>query len=163
MLATRVSQSRTHTTVERAKAASLGQVLFKCARLLDEQALARVRERTGIGLRRAHTALFPHIDLAGTRLTDLAKRVGVSKQAVAPLVEEMVEMGVLERTVDPQDARAKRICFTSHRGRSGLLEGLAVLAELEAQLGTAIGKRKLVTLHVLLSELLQVLETRAGP
>ena len=156
-----MSQSRTHRAVERAKAASLGQVLFKCARLLDEQALARVRERTGIGLRRAHTALFPHIDLAGTRLTDLAKRVGVSKQAVAPLVEEMVEMGVLERIADPQDARAKRICFSSHRGRSGLLEGLAVLAELEAELGAAIGKRKLATLHVLLGELLQVLEARA--
>lgn len=148
--------------IDRAKAASLGQVLFKCARLLDEQALARVRERTGIGLRRAHTALFPHVDLAGTRLTELARRVGVSKQAVAPLVEEMVEMGVLERIADPEDARAKRIRFATHRGRSGILEGLAVLAELEAELGAAIGKRKLATLHTLLGELLAALEARDG-
>lgn len=137
-------------------------MLFKCARLFDEQALARVRDRTGIGLRRAHTALFAHIDLEGTRLTELARRVGVSKQAVAPLVEEMVEMGVLERIADPEDARAKRICFAEHRGRSGLLEGLAVLAEIEAELGVAIGKRKLAQLHELLGELLVVLEDAAG-
>jgi DNA-binding MarR family transcriptional regulator len=147
-------------SLERAKAASLGQVLFKCARLLDEQALARVRERTGIGLRRAHTALFPHIDLTGTRLTDLAQRAGVSKQAIAPLVDEMVEMGVLERIPDPDDARAKRIQFASQRGRSGILAGLAVLAELEAELAAAIGKRKMTQLHELLGELLQVLEAR---
>lgn len=156
-----MSGTRSHRAVERAKAASLGQVLFKCARLLDEQALARVRERTGIGLRRAHTSLFPHIDLAGTRLTDLAHRVGVSKQAIAPLVDEMVEMGVLERIPDPDDARAKRIRFAAQRGRSGVLAGLAVLAELEAELGAAIGKRKLTQLHGLLAELLRVLEARA--
>lgn len=156
-----MSQPRSHDAVERAKAASLAQVLFKCARLLDEQALSRVRARTGIGLRRAHTALFPHIDLDGTRLTELARRMGVSKQAVAPLVEEMVEMGVLERIADPDDARAKRICFARHRGRSGILAGLAVLAELEAELAEVVGKRKLAQLHVLLGELLVALEARS--
>lgn len=155
-----MSSTRSDSALERAKAASLGQVLFKCARLLDEQALARVRERTGIGLRRAHTSLFPHIDLAGTRLTELAQRVGVSKQAIAPLVDELVEMGVVERIPDPDDARAKRIRFASHRGRSGILAGLAVLAELEAELAAAIGKRKLTQLHALLVEVLRVLEAR---
>lgn len=140
----------------------MGQVLFKCARLLDEQALARVRDRTGIALRRAHTALFPHIELEGTRLTELARRVGVSKQAVAPLVDEMVEMGVLERIADPEDARAKRIRFAARRGRSGLLEGLAVLAELERELAAVMGARKLAQLHALLTELLGALEARDG-
>ena len=44
--------------IEEAKRASLGQVLFKCARLFNEQALERLRERTGLPLRAAHTALL---------------------------------------------------------------------------------------------------------
>lgn len=151
--------------IERAKSASVGQTLFVCARLLDEIALGRVRERTGIGLRRAHTALFPHLDLAGTRLTELARRVGVSKQAIAPLVDEMVEMGVLERVDDPQDARAKRIRFSSRGGQHGLLAGLATLGQLEAELATAIGERRFVELKRSLDALLvalRALETTAG-
>src|SRR5690348_16870172 len=81
--------------LERRKHESTLQLLFKAARLLDEAALARVAEqRGGLRLRRSHTALFPHIDLAGTRITDLAERLGVSKQAVSQLVDDLEELGV---------------------------------------------------------------------
>ena len=52
-----------------AKSASTAQLLFKCARLVNELALERLRLATGQALRPAHTALFPLIDLEGTRLT----------------------------------------------------------------------------------------------
>jgi DNA-binding MarR family transcriptional regulator len=50
----------------------------------------------------------------------------VTKQAVSQLVDDLEAMEVLERVVDPDDARARRVRFTS-RGRAGLLDGLAVL------------------------------------
>ena len=67
--------------------------LFKAARLINEDAIARVRERTGEPVRVAHTALLPHVDLEGTRLTELARRMGVTKQAVGQLVDELEQMG----------------------------------------------------------------------
>jgi DNA-binding MarR family transcriptional regulator len=134
-----------------AKQASVIQLLFKCARVLDERAIARVRERSGLtGLRTAHTSLFPHIDLEGTRLTELARRVDISKQAVAQLVDELVEMGGLERVPDPADGRAKLIRFAKRRGRLVLFDGLDVLRELESQLAVALGKHGVEVLRRLL-------------
>ena len=132
--------------LEAAKEASTLQLLFKAARLLNERALERVRERTGQPVRVAHTALFPHLDLAGTRLTDLAARLGVTKQAAGQLVDELVEMGMLERAPDPSDARAKLVRF-SRRGRAALLEGLGVLRELEEELAGAVGASGVRVLH----------------
>src|SRR3712207_4543485 len=120
--------------LEAAKRASLGQLLLKGARLLDEQALARVRARTGRDVRPSHTALLPHVDLEGTRLTTLAARLGVTKQAAGQAVAELQQMGMLETVADPTDGRAKLVRFSA-RGRRGLLEGIAVLRELEAELG----------------------------
>jgi DNA-binding MarR family transcriptional regulator len=130
------------------------QVLFKVARLLDERALARIAEREGAPrLRRSHTSLLPHIDLEGTRVTELADRVGVTKQAVSQLVDELESWGVLARVADPDDARARRVVFTD-LGKRGLIEGLSVLEDLEAELASAIGKtpmkdlrRVLLALH----------------
>lgn len=143
--------------LERAKRASVAQLLFRCARLLNERALARVRERFGVPVRPSHASLFPHIDLEGTRLTELARRLGVSKQAVGQLVGELEEFGVLERVPDPEDGRAKRVCFTE-AGRRSLFDGLAVLGEVEHELAQELGARRMRALHRTLVDLLAWLE-----
>ena len=140
--------------LEAEKAQSTVQLLFKAARLLNERAIAQVRSRTGKPVRVAHTTLFPHIDLEGTRLTDLATRLGVSKQAAGQLVDELVEMGMLERAPDPDDARAKLVRFTK-KGKAGILDGLAVLKELEDDLERLVGSWKLRTLHEVLTAIVR--------
>jgi DNA-binding MarR family transcriptional regulator len=145
----------------RAKSDSTLQLLFKASRLVDDEALRRVAEMPGRPrLRRSHTSLFPYVDLEGTRITDLAERLGVTKQAVSQLVDDLEALGVLERVVDPDDARARRVRFTP-RGRAGLLEGLAVLAALEDEYAEKIGKRRMAELRGGLVALLDHLETRA--
>ena len=48
------------------------QLLFKAARLANERALARLAsDPARPPVRPAHTALFPHLDFDGIRLTDL--------------------------------------------------------------------------------------------
>ncbi len=134
------------------------EALFRAARLANELALvrARTRQKKGLPVRTAHTTLFPHIDLEGTRISTLAERVGVSKQAVSELVEELGEMGIVEKVADPTDGRAKLVVFTK-AGRKGILEGLALLRELEADLACQLGKKKMLTLRNLLGELLPLL------
>ena len=133
---------------EAAKRASVGQLLMKCGRLLNDLGVVSMREQLGYeGLRAAHTNLFPHIDLEGTRLTVLAKRVGISKQAVGQLVDELEEMGTLERVPDPEDGRAKLIRFASNDEGPMLLRGLAILSELEAEMEDHIGARRMKELH----------------
>src|SRR5687767_2166502 len=100
--------------LERKKRQSVGQLLFKCARLLNERAIARVNRQVGQPvLRASHTNLFPHIDFEGVRLTELAQRLGVTKQAVGQVVAELEELGVVEVRPDPSDGRAKLVRFTT--------------------------------------------------
>lgn len=146
--------------VERAKAESVAQLLFKCARLLNERALSQVEQAEGTPrIRPAHTSVFPHLDHGGTRLTELAKRMGISKQAVGQLVDELEQMGAVERIPDPSDGRAKLIRFSTKPG-SSLLDGLMHLRKVETELGETIGSERMAALHDGLSALLAVLEER---
>lgn len=153
----------TAPTFEARKRQSFLQVLFKVARLANEVAIERARvaakdER----LRVAHTRLFPFISAEGVRLTELAARLEISKQAVQQLVDELDAMGMTERVPDPTDRRAKLIRW-SKRGRKGLSEGLGVLAELERELAAVVGQKELAAAHVTLIELLDTLERGAKP
>ncbi|HVU02887.1 MAG TPA: MarR family transcriptional regulator [Polyangiaceae bacterium] len=148
--------------LEAAKHESTLQLLFKAARLLDETALERVAAKPGRPrLRRSHMSLFPHVDLGGTRITDLAERLGVTKQAVSQLVDDLVGFGVLAREKDPEDARAVRVVFTE-KGREGIFEGLAVLRTLEGELASAIGERQMADLRRALVAILAKVDHESG-
>jgi DNA-binding MarR family transcriptional regulator len=144
--AARAEEAEFRAQLETEKRASTLQVLFKVARLLDERALSRLGTLNGQHLRRSHTQLLPHIDLDGTRMSELAERLTISKQAVTQLVAELESFGVLERTPDPGDARARRVRFTA-RGRAGFFEGLATLRELERELAQGIGEQPMADLR----------------
>jgi len=73
------------------------------------------------------------------------------------LVDELVTMGVVTREPDPDDGRAKRVCFTTD-GRRSLLEGLAMLVEVERELEEQVGTRTMRALHTSLLAILDVLE-----
>lgn len=146
-------------TLAEKKNESTAQLLFQAARRVNEYALAKVAARSeGPSPRASHMSLFPHIDLEGTRLTVLAERVGSSKQAVGQLVNDLEEMGLVERQPDPDDGRAKRVCFSA-KGRDAILKGLMVLGEVETELEESIGQRHMRNLHQALSRTLSALES----
>ncbi|HVP60769.1 MAG TPA: MarR family transcriptional regulator [Myxococcaceae bacterium] len=146
--------------LEGRKRGSLLQELFRLARLLDEAAVARVASAGAARLRTSHTALLPHLDLEGTRLVDLAARVGTSKQAVGQLVDDLEGMGMVERVPDPDDGRARRIRFT-RAGLQALLHGLGVLEQLERDLASAIGRTKVEQLREGVEAALRAVEAQA--
>jgi DNA-binding MarR family transcriptional regulator len=147
-----------------AKVVNLGHLLFRTARILNEVGVARVRGEFGVpGLKASHMAVLPHLDLAGTRATTLAKRMGITKQAVGQLLDEIEALGVIERAPDPADGRARIVRFTE-RGRAGLLVGLGVLAEIERDLAARVGEDRIGRMKADLLVLLPVVEAleRAG-
>ncbi len=145
--------------LEERKAASTLQVLFKVARLVNEAALTRINEeRPGkIAYRPSHTALIPHLELEGSRITALAESMQVSKQAVSQVVEELEQMGVVRRVPDPADGRAKLVKLTK-KGQANMLGGLALLGQLERELAEVVGQRSMTALGKTLTTLLAHIE-----
>lgn len=133
------------------------ELLFRAARLVNERAIGRVQRAGATNLRLAHTQLFPHITADGVRLTAIAEALGVTKQAIGPLVDDLEREGVVERVADPADARAKLIRWTA-KGKRALLHGLGVLAELERELGARVGARRLAQLADILEDLIAAVE-----
>ena len=60
----------------------------------------------------SHVHITRHLALDGSRLTDLAQRANLTKQAMGKLVEQCEAWGLVARLDDPRDARARRIVFT---------------------------------------------------
>ena len=141
------------------KRRSFLQVLFKVARLANEESIARARRAADDDrIRVAHTRLFPFLSFEGVRLTSLAERVGVSKQAVQQLVDKLEEMDLVERVPDPFDGRAKLIRI-GRTGKRALTHGLGVLGAFEAELADVVGTEELATTHAVLLKLLDALES----
>ena len=133
--------------LEQKKKESVGQLLLKCARLFNEQALARVNRSSGRPeLRPAHTNLLPHIDFAGTRITEIARKLGITKQAVSQTIGDLEELGVVETFTDPSDGRAKLVRYTP-KGAEGIQQGLRLLVDLERELAQSIGEGQMRALH----------------
>ena len=86
----------------------------------------------------AHVHITRHLSLAGDRLTDLAQRAGMSKQAMADLVDQCAAWGLVERQPDPHDARARRVCFTP-TGLAWLQAFRDAVAQAEAEFRAAVG------------------------
>ena len=60
----------------------------------------------------AHIHITRHLALQGDRLTDLAQRAGMTKQAMSNLVNQCEAWGLVTREADALDARARRVQFT---------------------------------------------------
>lgn len=86
----------------------------------------------------AHIHITRHLSLQGDRLTDLAQRAGMSKQAMADLVDQCAAWGLVARESDPRDARARIVRFTP-TGRAWLQAFRDAVAQAEAEFRAEVG------------------------
>ena len=128
---------------------SVNRVLVLASGAFARDVLRAVHEG-GFGmLADVHLTLFRNLDLGGTRLTEIASRARMTKQAMAELTDRAERLGFVAKRPDPHDRRAKAIVFTpaglrlldQHRigveaaeQRMAAVTGDAFVASLRAQL-----------------------------
>src|SRR5262245_1013634 len=95
------------------KDASLLRLLALAHRQLGDDLQKRLADAGFADQRPAHQQVFAHVPPEGIRLTGLAERARMTKQAMAELVADLERLGYLERRPDPVDRRAKRIGLTA--------------------------------------------------
>lgn len=99
-------------------------------------ALANLAARGSLSA--SHIHITRHLTLAGARLTDLAQRANMTKQAMGKLVEQCEAWGLVTRLPDARDGRARRIVFTPV-GLAWLQAFRQAVAQAEAELRAAVG------------------------
>ena len=65
----------------------------------------------------AHANVFPFVGPEGITVSELARLAGVRKQTMAQAVEQLEQMGYVERRPNPRDRRS-RLVFLTERGES---------------------------------------------
>lgn len=92
--------------------ANIGRLLNNAVRRFEARVLELMGDRGHAETRIAHVSLTRNLDVEGTRLTELARRASMSKQAMGELVDQCAALGLVTRAVDPSDRRARIVTFT---------------------------------------------------
>ncbi|MEZ0071244.1 MarR family winged helix-turn-helix transcriptional regulator [Planotetraspora sp. GP83] len=138
---------------EDAGQAPLPALLTRAKDITIELLHQRLGEEGLEGIRYRHGSVFRFIDEEGARLTVLADRAGLTKQAIAELVDELERLGYVERATDPKDRRAKIIRLTE-RGVAGQAAAARILRDIEQQWVLHLGQDRIAMLRRTVEEII---------
>lgn len=122
-------------------------LLAQVKRLAVQDMFSRMADEGFPDVREGHGCVFGFINVEqGSRLTDLADRSGLTKQAVGEAVAELEHKGYLERVPDPEDGRAKIIKLTE-RGVDAANTGRRLFREIEDEWAERYGEERVASLR----------------
>ena len=116
----------------------IGWTLWRAAQLWRREFTAAMVAAGHGWFGQARGNLMVHIGPDGVRQGDLADRAGLTKQAVQQFVDELVADGILMRTPDKTDARARWVRLT-RGGEAAMRDADRIKTEIEASWRVAIG------------------------
>jgi DNA-binding MarR family transcriptional regulator len=128
---------------------NLGQLLLRAFRWVDESLLSALHAAGWPELTRAHSLVFAHLDPKGTRTAEIARRAGISRQAVHQTVQELQRLGLVTLVSDPTNRSAKLVVPTD-RGRASIRVAKQTLANLEDELAQRLGRDQVQALRTAL-------------
>lgn len=143
---------------QQANRKSLVHPLAFLANDFREQIRLKLKQRKH-RLQTAHAKILVHLDVEGTRLTELALRAGISKQAMGKLVSELEAIGYVRKAVDETDGRAWRVCFTP-KGFALLKDSSAIVDEIWKDYAGLFGEKRLGLFRDELNELYTMVKNR---
>jgi DNA-binding MarR family transcriptional regulator len=114
--------------------------------------LARLHERGFSDLEAPHLNVLQYPGPQGTRPSELAARLQISKQALNYLLGQLERLGYLERHPDPSDLRSRRIVLTE-RGVSVIPVIREAVGEVETDWSERLGPERFAELRAILLEL----------
>lgn len=107
--------------------------------------------------RPSHGFAMQAIGPSGAPATEVARRLGVSKQAAGKTIDRLVTLGYAERVDDPSDGRRKQVRLTLH-GLDALKRSAEIFTTLRARWAAEVGPTRLADLE----DALRAVATPAG-
>ncbi|MEU5002268.1 MarR family winged helix-turn-helix transcriptional regulator [Streptomyces sp. NPDC021622] len=128
---------------------NLPQLLGDARRWFEEGLLAALEADGTTPVSPTQAQLFAVLDDQGTTVSELARRMGVTRQTAHQAVHGLVAAGLLEQVPDPASARQRLIRRTREGEHAHRQAGL-ILERLEEQLAERIGRETVDTLRTTL-------------
>jgi DNA-binding MarR family transcriptional regulator len=126
--------------------ADLARLLLGATRAFEREMIARLAKAGLDMLAPRHLPVLRALDPAsGTRASDIARDAGVTRQAIAQVVAELEQFGIVGQHPDATDARAKIVRYTP-LGLRGYRRAMAVFTELEREQVKRLGADRVVAL-----------------
>ncbi|MEV7925556.1 MarR family winged helix-turn-helix transcriptional regulator [Kitasatospora sp. NPDC088779] len=116
--------------------------LLLAFRTIIDELHERIAREGHPDLRPMHGFVFQAIGPHGTTAVELGRRLGVSKQAAGKTIENLEQLGYVERGGDPADARRKVVRLTA-RGVDCLVRSARIFDELRAEWSATLGEERL--------------------
>ena len=135
---------------------NLGWLLAKASQRWNEQLATAFRDAGFPEVRPSFgSVLVPLFEEDGLRMSELAGRSGLSKQAMTTLVRSVEEAGLVARARDAEDGRAFRVSLTA-RGTALRPAAEEVLASLSARVRAPLSESELHTLETSLRKVVEL-------
>ncbi|EPH41316.1 MarR family winged helix-turn-helix transcriptional regulator [Streptomyces aurantiacus] len=133
----------------RSTSRNLPQLLGDARRWFEEGLLAALQAGGATPVSPTQAQLFAVLDDQGTTVSELARRMGVTRQTAHQAVHGLVALGLLEQVPDPASARQRLIRRTPEGDRAHRQAGV-ILERLEEQLAERIGRETVDALRATL-------------
>ncbi len=118
-------------------------------RRMDAAGYADIRPGAG--------SVFEHLGPNGTTIAAMAKRAGITPQALVQVVDELERKGYVKREPSPTDRRAKLVRKTA-RGNRMTADAARILQEMEAAYAEAMGAKQFAAMRASLEQLSDLVE-----
>lgn len=122
--------------------APMARLLLNAFRWFDASLLASLGEQGWPKLSHSQSMVMAYVGSEGMRISELARKLGVTRQAAQKSVSELERAGLLWTEVDPTNLSAKTVRLTV-RGQNNVSVALAIFAEIEGQLSMRIGQSEM--------------------
>lgn len=133
----------------------IGALLRTPWEAVHRRMLERLHDHGFTDLDFAHLNVFQYPGPQGARPSELAARLGTTKQALNYLLGELERLDYLQRRPDPDDLRSKRVVLT-RRGTSAIRVIREAVAEIETAWAKQLGPERFAQFRALLLELNQI-------
>jgi DNA-binding MarR family transcriptional regulator len=132
--------------MKKSKSAPLGLLLLEAFRWFDDGLLASLKELGWQDISPAQSLVLTYLAADGMRISELARRLGVSRQAAQKSVTELEQAKMVVTEVDPSNSSAKIVSLTK-LGETNVAAAFEVFAQIEQKLSKRIGDSKVAKMR----------------
>ncbi len=135
----------------------LGPLLAQISLGFTDRVLEGLRAEGFGDLRSAHLMILSHVQRGGSRITSLAEWTHIRKPSVVYLVDDLVQLGYVQREADPTDGRAVLVQPTDH-GRNAYSVIEMITAQIAANWTRDAGEGDADHLITMLEQLVRAID-----